>query len=154
MTKKISDNQNGYSAIELVLLSVVVIVLASILISAYGGLRIREHNNTRIADMKTLELNLEIFYARSGFYPSLAEINSPTWTSANIKQVPPSDLIDPGSKTNIQLFTQIPTKTNFGYDVSSSSGSICNNKTVACNQYVLSAVLEGGSGTFKEKSLN
>jgi len=154
MTKKISDNQSGYSAIELVLLAVVVIVLASILISAYGGLRIRERNNTRIADMKTLELNLEIFYARSGFYPSLTELNSPTWTSANIKQVPAGDLIDPGSKTNTQLFLQSSTKTNFGYDVSSSSGTTCNNKTVACNQYVLSAVLEGGSGTFKEKSLN
>ena len=48
---------------------------------------------------------------------------------------------------NVDLYDFL-TKTNFGYDVSSSSGSICNNKTVACNQYVLSAVLEGGSGTF------
>src|SRR5665213_80245 len=96
MVKKISDNQNGYSIIELIFLSVIVIVLASVLISASSGIRIRERNNTRIADIKTLQLNLEIFYARNGFYPSLIEMNNAHWTAENIKQVPPSNLIDPG----------------------------------------------------------
>lgn len=154
MVKKISNNQSGYSVIELIFLSVIVIVLASILISASSGIRIRERNNTRIADIKTLQLNLEIFYARNGFYPSLIEMNTPHWTTENIKQVPPSDLIDPSSKTNVQLFTSSSTKTNFGYDVSSSNGMACNNKTVACGQYILTATLEGGSGIFQEKSLN
>jgi len=154
MIKKISKNQNGYSAIELVLLAILVIILAGILISAYSGIRIRERNNTRITDIKLIQRNLEIFYARSGFYPSLSEMNSPSWTSTNIKQIPGSNLIDPSSKTNKQLFTASPTKTNYGYSVASSSGTSCNNQTIACNQYVLTANLEGGSGIFKEKSLN
>jgi len=154
MRKKLSNNQNGYSAIELVLLVIVVIVLASILISAYSGIRIRERNNTRIVNMKTLQQNLEIFYARSGFYPSLTEMNSPSWTKANIKQIPPSDLVDPSSKTGIQLFTTSSTKTNFGYSVTSTNGITCDNKTIACSHYILTATLEGGSGIFQEKSLN
>ena len=154
MVKKISNNQNGYSIIELIFLSVIVIVLASVLISASSGIRIRERNNTRIADIKTLQLNLEIFYARNGFYPSLVEINIPHWTAENMKQVPATDFVDPSSKTNIQVFTTTSTKTNFGYNVSSSSGATCNNKTVACSQYILTATLEGGSGIFEEKSLN
>jgi Tfp pilus assembly protein PilE len=154
MIKKISNNQSGYSVIELIFLSVIVIILASVLIAASSGVRIRERNNTRIADIKTLQLNLEIFYARNGFYPSLIEINQSHWTAENMKQVPPSDFIDPSSKNNVQLFTSSSTKTNFGYNVSSSSGSVCNNKTVACEQYVLTATLEGGSGIFQEKSLN
>ena len=154
MSKNISNNQSGYSAIELVLLTVVVIILASILIASYSGIRIRERNNTRISDIKVIQQNLEIFYARSGFYPSLVEMNDSSWTTANIKQIPHSDLIDPSSKNNIQLFTQNSTKTNFGYNVSSTSGMACNNKTIACSQYVLTASLEGGSGIFEEKSLN
>lgn len=154
MIKKITKNQNGYSAIELVLLAIVVIVLAGILVSAYSGIKIRERNNTRITDIKSIQRNLEIFYARSGFYPSLSEMNNPSWTSTNIKQIPNSDLIDPSSKTNKQLFTVSSTKTNYGYNVTSSSGTNCDNKTVACNQYVLTATLEGGSGIFEEKSLN
>jgi Tfp pilus assembly protein PilE len=154
MIKKISKNHNGYSALELVLLTVIIIVLASILISAYSGIKIRERNNTRIADIRQLQQNLEIFYAQSGFYPSLTEMNSLSWTSKNIKQVPASDLIDPNSKTNIQLFTPLSTKINYGYSVSASNGAGCNNQSVACNQYVLTASLEGGSGTFEEKSLN
>ncbi|HUY53387.1 MAG TPA: hypothetical protein VMV24_02305 [Candidatus Dormibacteraeota bacterium] len=154
MIKRISNNQNGYSAIELVLLAVVVIVLAGVLISSYSGIKVRERNNTRIIDIKALQQNLEVFYARSGFYPSLTEINSPTWTSTNLKQVPRSDLIDPSSKTGTQLFTASSTKTNYGYDVDTSSGVSCNNKSLACNQYVLTATLEGGSGTFTERSLN
>ena len=154
MVKNISNNQSGYSVIELVFLSVIVIILASLLISTSSGVRIRERNNTRIADIKTLQLNLEIFYARNGFYPSLTEMNEPHWTAENLKQVPPSDFIDPSSKTNVQLFTTSSTKTNFGYNVSSSSGAVCNNKTIACSQYILSASLEGGSGIFKENSLN
>jgi Tfp pilus assembly protein PilE len=154
MREKLTNNQTGYSAIELVLLSVIVIILASILLASYSGIRIRERNNTRISDIKTIQQNLEIFYARSGFYPSLIEMNSPSWTLANIKQIPRSDLVDPSSKTGIQLFTANSTKTNFGYNVNSSTGIACNNKTVACSQYVLAATLEGGSGFFKVKSLN
>jgi Tfp pilus assembly protein PilE len=154
MVKKLSNNQNGYSIIELVFLGVIVVILASILISTSSGIKIRERNNTRIADVKALQLNLEIFYAQNGFYPSLVEINSPHWTNQNLKQVPQSDLIDPSSKTNTQLFTAQSTKTNFGYSVSSSNGQICNNKAVACGQYLLTATLEGGSGIFQEKSLN
>ena len=154
MIKKISKNRDGYSAIELVLLTVIIIILASILVSAYSGIKIRERNNTRIADIRQLQQNLEIFYAQSGFYPSLAEMNSLSWTSKNIKQVPTSDLIDPNSKTSIQLFTPLSTKINYGYSVSASNGAECNNQSVACNQYVLTASLEGGSGIFEEKSLN
>ena len=80
MVKKLSNNQNGYSIIELVFLGVIVVILASILISTSSGIKIRERNNTRIADVKALQLNLEIFYAQNGFYPSLVEINSPHWT--------------------------------------------------------------------------
>jgi len=154
MVKKISNNQHGYSIIELVFLSVIVFILASVLIATSSGIKIRERNNTRISDVKTLQLNLEIFYARNGFYPSLTEMNSPKWTTNNLKQVPSSDLIDPSSKTNIQLFTSSSTKTNFGYNVSSGNGQTCNNTTVACGQYLLTATLEGGSGIFQEKSLN
>lgn len=154
MRKKLTLNQNGYSAIELVLLGVIVIILASILLASYSGIRIRERNNTRISDIKTIQQNLEIFYARSGFYPSLDEMNTPSWTNANVKQIPKSDLIDPSSKVKTQLFTTKSTKTNFGYNVSSTTGASCDNKTVACSQYILSATLEGGSGIFTEKSLN
>jgi Tfp pilus assembly protein PilE len=154
MNRKTLD-RNGYSAIELVLMGVVVIVLFTILASTFNSIRAHQRNNTRISDVKTIQQNLESFYARSGFYPTLAEMNNSVWTTANLKQVPSSDLEYPGSKTSQQDFTTTSSKNTFEYRVTTADGSLdCNNKTVPCGHYILSATLEGNGGNYSVNSLN
>jgi Tfp pilus assembly protein PilE len=154
MNYKLSKNQNGYTAIELILMAVLVLVLASILAATYGGIRERQRNNQRIDDLKTIQINLETFYASHSFYPTLNELNNKIWTSKYLKGVPSSDFVNPSSTTNRQDFSVNSTKTTFGYNVLSSSGKTCNDQTIACSDYTLTATQEGGSGTYSLQSLN
>lgn len=154
MNYKVSKNQNGYTAIELVLMAVLVLVLASVLAATYGGIRERQRNNQRINDLKSIQINLETFYANHGFYPTINDLNSSTWTSKYLKGIPSSDLINPSSRTNRQDFTTNATKTTFGYNVTAANNKSCNDQTVACSDYTLTAIQEGGSSTYSLQSLN
>ncbi|HUC95964.1 MAG TPA: hypothetical protein VMR76_03340 [Candidatus Saccharimonadia bacterium] len=149
-----SENSHGFTTIELVILVIIIFILSSILIATFSGIRQRERNDTRISDIRTIQTNLESFYANNGFYPSLSEMNSQQWTNDELKQVPNSDLIDPSSKTGMQNFTKTAQRRSFVYNVTSASGSSCDNKTVPCAQYILSVTLEGNAGTYSVKSLN
>jgi type II secretory pathway pseudopilin PulG len=123
--------------------------------NSYSGVQVRQRNTTRINDIKLIQASLETYYAQSGFYPTLANLNSPTWTSNNLKALSPSILQDPSSKVNAPRFADSPTPNEYSYQPTASDGtSPCDNKTVACGKYTLSSTLEGSSGTFVEKSLN
>ena len=148
-------DKRGFTTIELVIIVIIIFILSSILIATLSGIRQRERNDTRISDIKTIQTNLESYYANAGFYPSLTEMNNPNWTTKNLKQLPGGDLVEPSSKTGIQDFTLSIQRGSFTYYVTDATGKTnCNNKTIACEQYVLSVKLEGNAGTYSVKSLN
>lgn len=153
--KFINQDSSGFTVVEIIVVVLIIGILATILILTYSGIQQRQHNSTRIADIKLIQSNLETEYAQSGVYPTLAEINSTTWRKANFKNLDINSMIDPSNKSSSPTFTATPTKNYYSYQVTASNGvSPCDNKTVACGKYVLTATLEGGSGTFIEKSLN
>lgn len=145
----------GFTIIEILIVILLIGVLLTVLALTYSGIRQREHNNTRISDIKLIQAHLETYYAVAGYYPTLANINNPAWVQKNLVGIDKSSLIDPTSKSNVPMFSATPVKGEYTYAPTAVDGSTaCNDKSVPCGSYVLSATLEGGAGTFSEKSLN
>lgn len=151
---KIKNNCSGFTVIELVLILLIIAILATVLVFTYSGFRLRERNNTRISDLKEISLSLDSYFAANGVYPTLADMNSVSWRDQNFKKLNESDFKDPSDTQPIGQFTSAVTKDRYAYQPTSSNGGTCDNKTIACMKYTLTAVLEGGSGNFVEKSLN
>jgi len=140
--------------VELLVIILIIGVLMTVLVLTYGGVQIRQRNSTRVTDIKLIQANLETYYAQSGFYPTLTELNSSAWTNSHLKNLQTSELQDPKYKPNTARFVSTPTINIYSYQPTSSTGGECDNKTVVCGKYTLTATLEGNSGTFVEKSLN
>jgi type II secretory pathway pseudopilin PulG len=148
-------SDSGFTIVEILVIVLIIGVLMTILLLTYSGVQSRQRNTTRINDIKLVQSNLETYYAQSGFYPTLADLNNPTWTSKNLKIIDQSELQDPSSKAGSVRFADAPTTNQFAYQPTAANGiSPCDNKTVACAKYTLTATLEGNSGTFVQKSLN
>lgn len=154
-TQRITKSDSGFTIVEILVIILIIGILSTVLVLTYSGVRVRQNNTTRIASIKLIQSNLETFYAQSGFYPTLSEMNSSSWTKANLKTLEASDLRDPDSKSTVANFADGPTVNQYSYQPVASDGtSPCDNKTTACAQYILTATLGGNSGTFTEKSLN
>jgi len=148
-------SSSGFTIVEILVIILIIGILSTILILTYSGIQIRQRNTTRVSDIKLIQSNLETFYAQSGFYPSLADMNSRTWTTNNLKGLEPTTLQDPSSKVSALRFSDYPIANQYSYQPTASNGtSPCDNKTVACGKYTLTTTLEGNSGVFVEKSLN
>lgn len=155
LSSGLKNNNTGFSIIEIIIIVLLIGVLVTLLLLTYGGIEQRQHNNTRIADIKLIQAHLETYYAVSGFYPTLANMNNPAWVQKNLVGIDQDSLLDPGSKSPTPVFSATLTKGEYTYAPTASDGtSACDDKTIPCAKYALAASLEGGSGTFVEKSLN
>ena len=153
--KFIPKNKSGFTIVELLVIVLVIGVLLTILFLTYSGIQVRQRNSTRISDTKLIQANLETYYAQSGFYPSLANMNSAKWTKSNFRTLDPATLQDPSAKPNTARFVSTPTVRYYSYQPTASDGvTACDNKTVICAKYTITATLEGNSGSFSEHSLN
>ncbi|MDB5182747.1 MAG: hypothetical protein JWO47_531 [Candidatus Saccharibacteria bacterium] len=103
----------------------------------------------RKADINALHGQLEAYWAQKGYYPSLKDMNSAAFISANFKGLDQEALTDPdGSGTT---FTVAPQKNAYTYTVQPSG---CDNATkTQCVSYVLSAMNTDGT-LYSKQSLN
>jgi prepilin-type N-terminal cleavage/methylation domain-containing protein len=143
--------EQGFTIIELLIVIIVVGVLAVVVIFAYAGIKQKDRNNERHDDITVLHAQVESYFAQTGKYPTLANMNDATWRKANMKGFDADWLKDP-SGTSGALVAK-PTADAYSYQVSASDGSDCNNNGKDCVKYVLTTEYEGG-GTFTETNLN
>lgn len=150
-----TEKNEGFTIIELVVTILVIGVLAMVVVLTFNGVVAKEHNNTRVASIKLIQSHLETYYAENGFYPTLADLNNPAWVQKNLQGLDESDLRDPSAKLGKTVITGVPSKGAYSYQVTASNdASACDNKTVPCAEYTLTATLQDGGGTFSEQSLN
>jgi prepilin-type N-terminal cleavage/methylation domain-containing protein len=152
-TKLFKLKSRGFTVIELLVVIIIIGVLSTILLLTYSGVQQKEHNTTRVNDIKLIQSQLEAYYAENGKYPTIGDLNSSTWISANLKNLDVDNTKDPALKTGQKAFSSAPEKDHYAYQPLSGNGISCDNLTVPCLQYTLTATL-GGGGTFVEKSLN
>ncbi|MBI3273715.1 MAG: type II secretion system protein [Candidatus Colwellbacteria bacterium] len=118
--------KKGFTLIELLVVIAIIGILASIVLASLNSARIKSRDARRIADIKQIQLALELYFDSSASYPPGTDL-TPVKTGNFIPVVP----IDPlNSGTHVyryQALTSITTKT------------AC---TSGCLAYSLAAVLE------------
>lgn len=119
--------------------------------SNFTDIQKRARDNERQTDIKVLHGQIEAYFAQNGRYPTLADMNSASFRSTNLKGLDSEALKDPvGQSANL---VAKPIRNTYSYDVTSANGSTCNNTSADCTTYTLTAILEV-SGTYTKSNLN
>lgn len=108
-----------------------------------GGIQSRAADSKRQVDIKSIQVNIEAFYAQNGYYPSLAEINSTSWRKANMKGFDSNAMQDPDGST--QKLAISPAPKVYSYKVTTASGGSCEADSQKCAAFTLTATLSDGS---------
>ncbi len=160
----LKKRQEGFTLIELLIVIVVIGILATIVLITYNGIQAKARNAKRVTDLDAIQTQLEAFYTTNGYYPSYADLNSPSWVKTNMPSLEISALLDPSttcvqsSSTNCLSNSATPPSAvgNYDYYPTDSTGSAanCEANDTTCSQYTLSAFLEAGGGVDTKVSLN
>lgn len=75
----------GFTLVEMLIVIAIIAILASVALVSVGGVRQSARDTKRVSDISKMQQNLEVFYSRTGMYPTVAEFNAPFTTEANFK---------------------------------------------------------------------
>src|SRR3989344_151464 len=150
----LKHKQQGFTIVELLIVIVVIGILATLVITTFTGIQQKARNTKRQTDINTLHSQVEAYYAQKGRYPTLTNINTPAFITANMKGLDPATLCDPKAGTTTCTLADNPAANTYAYHVRAADGTTaCDNTTTDCGNYVLTATLET-SGTYVKNSLN
>lgn len=102
----------------------------------------------RKTDINALQGHIEAYYADTGYYPTLAQLNSASWRAINMKGLDDSALKDPAGTSSV--LTAAPAAHVYSYKVLPAG---CDNTITKCTSYTLTATLDGG-GAYVKQSLS
>lgn len=142
--------QQGFTVIELIVVLVIIGILASLIVFSYNGVRSRDRDALRQADIDTLQSQLEIFYAENSRYPTLSQLNNSEWLTENMPDLNPETIKDPSwtdtagctGQNGQAILVESPTTNCYAYSPTSADGEACNSKKTPCAHYTLTATLE------------
>lgn len=150
----LNKKQSGFTIVELLIVIVVIGILAALVITTFNGIQQKGRDTERQTDIKALHGQLEAYYAQTGYYPTLANVNDATWRNTNMKGLDAGALEDPSGST-LQATPATAGSRTYSY-VEAPTG--CDNTSGnECESYTLTAGLEGtidGQGTYTKTSLN
>lgn len=154
--------QDGFTLIELVIVILILGILITVVATTYRGVQARNRNSSRETNITALQGSLEAYYAQTSTYPTLSELNTPSWVSGHLRDIKPSTLRDPRWSTKVKTCTtgsqsvivNHPAMDCYSYQPIANNGSACDNSAQKiCAHYTLTAELEGG-GKYTKSSLN
>lgn len=121
--------KRGFTLIELLVVIAIIGLLSAVILASMSGARAKGRDTKRVADIKQLQLALQLYYDQNSSYPPTATDGTVTvalsaLTTSNYISVLP---VDPGpGSTNVYGYSGLPSGCASG----------------ACNDYVLAAQLE------------
>lgn len=142
----------GFTIVELLIVIVVIGILAALVIVTYNGIQQKARDTERKTDINAIHGQLEAYQAQNGKYPTLANVNSATFRSDNMKGLDPAALADPNNSSSQQL-CGTTTADCYVYTATPANCDNDPNGVGDCTGYTLTATLEGG-GTYTKQSLN
>jgi prepilin-type N-terminal cleavage/methylation domain-containing protein len=153
----LKKRSQGFTIVELLIVIVVIGILALLVITTYSGIQQKARNSKRSSDVATIQTQLEAFFQNSGYYPSLADMNSSSWLSSNMKSLDTGALVDPSNPTQSKTLLAAPAAKSYSYAVTDSSGASCETTDTNCAKYTLTATYEGtvnGASTISKSNLD
>ena len=143
-----TKRQRGFSNFELLIVVVIIGILLAVIFMEFSGVQQKSRDSERKNDIDGLNVQVQIYQAEKGVYPTLAELNNPSFRKANLKTLDPANLQDPKGKN--QILVAIPQPKAYAYQPAPAG---CDNAAHgACTGYSLTAELEAG-GTYSKSSL-
>lgn len=148
--KKLKKRNQGFTIVELLIVIVVIGILALLVITTYSGIQAKARNSKRTSDVKSLQTHVEAYFSQTGYYPSRADLNSPSWRATNVKSLDPQAIKDPSSSCDPSPSTgsstclvASPQAKAYSYAVTDASGNSCESDDTTCAKYTLTATYEG-----------
>ena len=151
----IQKKQSGFTIVELLIVIVVIGILAGLVITTFSGIQQKARDTERETDIKAMHGQVEAFWAQKGYYPSLTDMNTAAFVTANLKGLDAGAFKDPKGANG--TLVAAPAASAYAYAVVNTGGTSCEADDTTCSKYTLTATLEGtlnGSGTFVKDSLN
>jgi len=163
MNTSSARHQRGFTIIELLIVTVLLLILASIIALTYSGVQSKNRNAERQSTIDTIQGQMEAYYAKYNKYPTLANLNDANWRSKNTKDLGGDILRDPKWSADNKQCTNTdsgkaiaanqPAEHCYSYQVTSADAGACDNVKTDCAHYTLTAKLEGGD-KYVKSSLN
>jgi general secretion pathway protein G len=154
----LSKHDKGFTIVELLIVIVVIGILALLVITTYSGIQQKARNSKRASDIKSLQTNIEAYFTQSSHYPSLADMNTASFLTSNMKSLDQNALIDPLNPTQSKTLVATPAAKSYSYAPTQSDGSTsCASDDTTCVSYTLTATYEGqynGSSASTAKNLD
>lgn len=146
----LKQKSKGFTIVELLIVIVVIAILATLVIVTFTGIQQKARDSKRETDIDALDSHLEAFYANDGYYPTVTDLQSATWVSANMKGLDPTGLVDPNGGT---ITGNAPASGTYAYSyvTQGCTTSQPSSSTNECTGFTLTAELESG-GTFAKES--
>lgn len=151
MVSSQKNKSKGFTIVELLIVIIVIGILATLVIALFTSAKKKARDSQRQTDIVALQGYIEGYYAETGKYPLLADINSSTWRGTNMEGLDPAALADPKNPTSQALVAgTTAVENNYVYEVTPAS---CDNGSGGdCTGYRLIADLEGNPNTFEKSS--
>ncbi len=132
--------ERGFTIVELLIIIITIGLLVGIFFTTFTDIGRKRRNSERQQDVKTIQHAIEDYYSQKERYPSLAQINDVNWRSKNIKSLSNDDITDPSSKQS--ALSPAPAAKVYSYAPATTDGAPCDNVTLDCMKYVLTATQE------------
>lgn len=140
------QRNQGFTIVELLIVIVVIGILAALVITTYSGIQAKSRDSQRSADVSAIVTQLEAYKSDNGNYPSLGNLNSQAWRTANLKSLDNDALVDPQTVCNPETASDClkaaPVAKSYAYEVSNIAGTTCEADATTCAQYILTATYE------------
>ena len=154
----LSKRNKGFTIVELLIVIVVIGILALLVITTYSSIQQKARNSKRASDIKSIQTHVEAYFTLSGHYPSLTDMNTASFLTANMSSLDQNALIDPLNPTQSKTLVNAPVAKSYSYQPTQSDGSTsCESDDTTCVMYILTATYEGqynGSSAFTAKNLD
>lgn len=131
------------------------LIVPMLVITTYSGIQMKARDSKRKSDIVSIQTQLEVFFSTKAYYPSLEDLNDPTWRSTNMSSLDPTALSDPSGSSTVLVAT--PTAKKYSYEPTDKNGGACTGAQAKCEHYTLTVKLESstdGQTTYQKTDLN
>lgn len=162
-------NKKGFTIVELLIVIVIIGILATLVIVTFTGIQQKGRNTQRTTDIKALNGYIESFYAEYGFYPTVADMQSPDFVARYMKGLDPQAMLDPKVKQPATGTTgmNVTNADGYGYEYTpeadsdgtcstsaSATGATDEPADTGCTKYTVATAKMEGSAPIASKSSN